>query len=150
MSTWDTEDKNEYPLQPEGKVTAEVFDVKPGDKDGTPTLSVQYKLASNKRMWQNFSFNEKGRKFCKWQMSELGLNDTAKALRKSESWEDIRNSYVDAFKEVLGKEVTLKISHKEWNGKKYESVLVSMAAPVGLAGDQNKAPSFDSDDRIPF
>lgn len=105
-------------------------------------------------LWQRFRFNEKSKKFLRWQLgmlhvwSELkGLDDDQDAARKGS---ELMFAKVDKLK------VALKVTHREYQGKTYEDVIIDDVlndetdipneAPV-INGPE---PSFDTSEEIPF
>jgi hypothetical protein len=153
MSFYDSEDKKEYALIPEGDHEASLFNVTCDITKTPPTVSVQYKLANNRRLFQNFKVDEKGGKWMRWQMSELGLASVAKTLvanPETASAVDVAKSYVDAAKPFLGHIVTIQVEHTKWQGKTYERVKVV----TGLDTDNSKsipAPKgVDTQEPLPF
>ena len=157
MSFFDSEQKNEFEPIPEGNYQAVIFNVDCDLTKNPPTVSVQYKLENNRRVFQNFRFDDKGKKWIVWQMGELGLNEAAKRLLPHPTQatpHDAAKSYVEAARQVLNKVVGIEITHREYNGKKYESVKIidglgATTTPTPLT-KTSAAPKFDANEPLPF
>lgn len=149
MSFFDTEDKKEYPLIPEGEHIATLHNVT-CDLDKDPVrVSVQYKLENNRRLFQNFNINEKGKTWFTWQLRELGLLSAAKNLLKDPDKAvpvEIAKAIVDAAAPMLNKTLKLNVKHDVWQGKTrekpyvVEGVTMSETAPKGV----------DLEEKLPF
>lgn len=148
MSFYSDKSTEEYSLIPVGQYTAELFNVKPGDRDGTPTLSFQYKLENNRSVFQNFSFNERGMKWISWQLGVLGLNKKAQDLAKGDDTPSVaQKAYLEASSALINSIVTLEITHNIYEGKTRE---VTKLVSCDLKDTESSLPTIDDEERLPF
>jgi len=159
MSWFDNSE--DFGLLKPGTYLAEIYDFKfdvlgNAATETPPSMKIQYKLDSNKRLFQNFKFNEKGRKWLTWQMGIIGLNDEAKKLVKGEeSAAKIAKAYCDASKELLGKRVEIEVGHNTYtdrtgNERTVETVKLLGFAEAFGAGKTSEPPDFDHTEPLPF
>lgn len=145
--------EGEFGLVKPGIYKAVINDVASKEFSGDQTLSLQYKLENNRRLFQNFKFNEKGKKWLTWQLGDLGvLSEAKKTAKENETTEQtVRNIHNTIAKSYIGKVVTIEVTHSEWTNpttkvkKTYENVKVLPANEQGAP-----APQMDSDDDITF
>lgn len=153
MDFYETDNKadGEFSLIKPGMYSATIFDVTTKERDGVQTMSVQYKLENNRRLFQNFKFNESGRKWISWQLGELGVLVKAKETAKpnetiEQTARNIHNTMVNFF---VGKPCKLEVDHKEWTNPKTKEKKVYENAKV-IAADSAKAPAMDDNDELSF
>lgn len=150
------DDNEEYTAIEEGTCTAKIVDISMDNDKGYPRISIQYALDNNRRIFQNFNFNEKGSKFIVWQFGILGINDKVKeATKNSEDYEVIAKSYLDISGTLLNKYVQISVSHREYNGKTYENVkllnLIGDDKPVSMpAATSTTQNGVDTTESLPF
>lgn len=144
--SWFEQEKN---LIEEGEHSAVIFDVHLDRLNDPWRLSIQYKLENNQRIFQNFKFDEKGKKWLTWQMSQLCLNERAKELCEDQTEiEAIALAYFAAAEEIKGTWVDLDVKHSEYNGKTYAN-----ASVLGrLESGPTQKPDFgvSTKEQIPF
>lgn len=137
-------------LIPEGEYDATIFDVQFNPLADLPKLTIVYKIKDqNRKSFQNFKFNDGGRKWLTWQMNALDVLDRARELAQgSEDTETVARAFATAVEEIKGQWVTLKITHREFEGKTYESSTVTSRTIMGAG----LAPElgFDKTEEIPF
>lgn len=146
MSFYDS-DESKFDLIPTGIYIATIFNVTIDETKDPVKMSVQYKLENNRRCFQNFKFNDAGKKFLTWQAGVLGWNTMAKEKNPdAKTAQEFARAYLDSSKDLLGKKVELEMSHREWEGKTYESVKL-----LGFADEtQANPPLMDSSEELPF
>jgi hypothetical protein len=135
------------PVKP-GTYKAVINDVTSKEYKGDQTLSLQYKLENNRRLFQNFKFNDTGKKWLTWQLGDLGvLSEAKKTAKENETIEQtVRNIHNTIAKSYIGKVVTIEVTHSDWTNpttkvkKTYENIKIvpNDTAPM--------APSTQGDD----
>lgn len=136
-------DKKDFQPVAPGVYRAIINDVTSKEKDGVHTLSIQYKLENNRRLFQNFKMNEKGQKWMQWQLADLGVLSKAKETAKENENEEqtIKNLHNTIVRHFIGKVVNIEVTHNNWKNpstgvnKIYESVKVSGAASEALTNN---------------
>ena len=159
---WNQEDeKSSYELLPDGEYVATLDDSQ-FDTTVTPKkLKVQYLVHDTKyggrKLWQNFTFNEKSAKFLIWQMGVIGAHQVAKEAGSEDEY------YTSLAKEVyrLVKEnakVLLEVTRREYNGKEYQNTIIKEVY-IGDLPVKNEAlniegagspPKTDLSEELPF
>lgn len=146
MSFYDS-DESKFDLIPTGNYVATIFNVTIDETKDPVKMSVQYKLENNRRCFQNFKFNDAGKKFLTWQAGILGWNSLAKEKNpEAKTPQEFARAYLEASKSLLGKKVELEMSHREWEGKTYESVKLIDLLDESLQGP----PSINKEEELPF
>lgn len=151
MDFYETNNEPMNQLIKPGTYKATIFDVRSKEVNGEHTLSVQYKLENNRRLFQNFKFTEAGKKWLTWQLGELGVLTKAKETAKpGETIEQtVRNVHNTMVNHFVGKTCKLEVTHKDWTNPKTKETKKFENAKV-LAEDSMVAPKMDEDDELPF
>ena len=142
------QDQEEFSLIAPGTYTAKVHEVTTKTEPWLQ-MSVQYKLENGRRLFQNFSFNEKGAKFISWQMSTLGVLAKAKETKvegetPTQAMTNMANTIKSHF---VGKTVKLDVIHRQYTAKDGRQ---KTAENVLVTETGNTAPSLDTGDDLPF
>lgn len=154
--TWDWNEEKTYDLVPEGVYTVTLVTATLDEEKTVPRLNVQYKLENNRRVFQSFSFDEKGNKWVTWQFGVLHLNTKAKALLKDPSAAtnvDIARVYTAALMELVNTKMTVEVTHTEWQGKAKEKVTLvdSSSSPIAFTNSVMTTPAgVSTSEPLPF
>ena len=166
MSFWDNETKDNNVVLSPGQYTALVFNCECKlTKTGEPSLSVQYKLNNNARLWQNFTFRPSSAKWILWQMGVMGLNELVKNKHgKTEDMTQLRDQYFTELSALVGATyLNLDVTYEDYQGKEmqkiklldlsdklaYESCDISYESS-GSKDNEFPAPKIDTNEEIPF
>lgn len=143
---------------PEGLYKTKLTNATLDETGDVPVLTLAYIISDGehegKALWQRFRFNDKSKKFLCWQ---LGILHVWKQLSDSPSDQEAARRAADLmFAKVDKLSVTLEISHREWEGKTYENVIIDEIIsdesdiPNKVPLPINTEPTFDSKEDIPF
>lgn len=140
MSFW-KEDTVDADLVDEGDHEAILDDVILDETKDDPKLKLTWKFTrepfKGRKAWMNLTFSEKAWKFTRWQLSELELSSVAKEADTIH--EAARMVFHALSSQIRTLNVTLKISHREWNGKTSIDAIIKSV---------NKQP--EASESIPF
>lgn len=152
---------------PEGFYSAALSNVTLDETKPEARLSLEFTLATKRKVWMNLKFTETQKKFLLWQMRELGVYDRAKEI--AAQGKPVQHAFLDALGEVIGIVCELEITYREWQGKQYQSCRVDSVggevkpavsepavkaqakiAPVNHAPNASVAPpQMNSNEEIP-
>jgi len=147
---------------PEGIYPVTITNATLDETKDEPRLSVEFTLASRRKVWLNLRFSETGKKFLNWQMRELGVYDHAKEL--AIAGKTIPHAFLDAVAGVIGAECSIEISYRDCQGKRFQNVKMNSMGALTTAEKTDypaanktivnhaptaNAPAFKADEEMP-
>ncbi len=151
------EDDAAFDNVPEGIYPAMLTNATLDETGDVAILTCCYAVANGaqegRALWQRFRFNDKSMKFLRWQ---LGILHVWRELSTSDSDEVAARKAADLmFAKVDKLKVSLKVSHREYNGKTYEDVIIDdvLKDETYIPNEVpviTNAPIMDTKEEIPF
>ena len=106
-----------------------------------PKITIRWKTEGGDALWQHFRFSQKSGKYIAWQMSAMGVwSDKGDVKTDSE----LARLMLTRLAKLEGKFATIKVSHREYNGKTYTDGIVDFME------QGEPAPKVSSSEEIPF
>jgi hypothetical protein len=121
------QEQQTYELLPDGKYEAIVHNATIDETKTPYVLKVTYEIVEegkykNRKLFQQFTFQESAKKYLMWQLGVLGAWQFGKAANSEE--EAVRLMTQAVFNMVNEVYVMLKVSRREYEGKEYQNAIV--------------------------
>lgn len=112
-----------------------------------PKLSLTYSLNNKRKIWQNFTVNEKSAIWLSWQLGIIGSWQEAKETCKDDQSSSlVARACLDSLGKKLGTKFEMTVEHNEYNGKTYANGKLERP----LTDDEAKALSEMSREEKPL
>lgn len=139
MGFWDEDNEGEKQYEnkaglPAGRHFVKLGFVKLDNTKPDAKLSIKWENKVGEA-WQNFTFNEKSKKFLSWQMRILGVNDYIRIqMTKTNTPVDLQQASILAFNYLDKTDKTFEIECTEriWEGKTSMNVIVIDEVSINL------------------
>ncbi len=151
-------DEDTFDTVPEGLYPAMLTNTTLDETGEVSVLTCCYAVADGKQegraLWQRFRFNDKSMKFLRWQLGMLHVWKELKGAPNDQ--EAARKAAELMFAKVDQLKVDLKVSHREYNGKTYEDVIIDQVLndPIDIPNEvptfAKAVPTVNKEEEIPF